>query len=351
MTATTENKESRHQVLGHAAVKSDRVLLLATDQQVFAFDLNPSTKVTIGRHESNELKLVSRTVSNFHAEILVSGGKLLVRDLGSTNGTRVNGKRIDERPLKKGDRIRVGNHVLSVQVKNVDEPDESDEDLSTFDAFGPGRKGRIISVRTRAVDTTLQAEDPNDLLLHDLLKLVGSFRGTAVVYMERDQSHARLFARDKRIVHAEYGTAIGEKALYRLFSWQSGTYEVRDYPDDETIPTTIDLPTETLILEGMQHNVELGKTIAALPPLEAPLTLKEDCSVPVSDHTPAEMEIYKLLIRHETIAKVLESSRLTDVRTLKLISSLLAKGAFEVEAHTDMTLGTFNLKKEDLGLF
>lgn len=332
-----------------ASSGSRRVLLLATEHQVFAFDLTPQTKITIGRHETNELRLVSRTVSNFHAEVLVQDGKLVVRDLGSTNGTRVNGKRVEDRRLRKGDRVRVGNHELSVQVKTVDETDSSPEAPAT-NAFGPGRKGRILSTRMRGADAmkTLQAEDPNDLLLHDLLKLVGTFRGTVVVHLTKDEEQARLFARRQRIVHAEYGGAIGEKALYRLFAWQGGAYEVRDYPDDETIPHTIDLPTETLVVEGMQHAVELGKTIAALPALETPLGLKEDCDVPLSRHSPAEIDVYKLLIRHETIAKVLEASRLTDLSTLKLIRSLLEKGVFEVEAQTEMTLATFHLKKGDI---
>ena len=70
-------------------------------------------RVAIGKHESNDLQLNSRTVSNYHAEIMNENGRKVLRDLGSTNGTFVNDEQVREETVESGDRIRIGSHVLT----------------------------------------------------------------------------------------------------------------------------------------------------------------------------------------------------------------------------------------------
>jgi pSer/pThr/pTyr-binding forkhead associated (FHA) protein len=66
-------------------------------------------RLTVGRSSRNELQLGDFTVSKEHAEIVMDGVLILIRDLGSRNGTRVNG--VDAReaiPLKPGDQVEIG---------------------------------------------------------------------------------------------------------------------------------------------------------------------------------------------------------------------------------------------------
>jgi len=70
------------------------VLELATDKEVHAFDLNETFRVAVGRHHTNDIRLRSRRVSSYHAEILSEVEGLFVRDLGSTNGTRLAGQKL-----------------------------------------------------------------------------------------------------------------------------------------------------------------------------------------------------------------------------------------------------------------
>jgi len=62
----------------------------------------------IGRRTAADLQLVNADVSREHAEIASDGLKYLLRDRGSRYGTFVNGEQVTERPLKHGDRIRLG---------------------------------------------------------------------------------------------------------------------------------------------------------------------------------------------------------------------------------------------------
>jgi pSer/pThr/pTyr-binding forkhead associated (FHA) protein len=66
----------------------------------------------LGRSEDNEISLDDITVSRRHAEVTHVAGRFMVRDLGSLNGTYVNGGRIDEAPLLNGDELQVGKFRL-----------------------------------------------------------------------------------------------------------------------------------------------------------------------------------------------------------------------------------------------
>ncbi len=68
--------------------------------------------VTIGRLSDNQIYLEDNTISSHHAELILKGEDYVVRDLNSTNGTRVNGQRVVETCLYHGDVITFGNLQL-----------------------------------------------------------------------------------------------------------------------------------------------------------------------------------------------------------------------------------------------
>lgn len=68
-------------------------------------------RILLGRGDDCDKELVGRETSRHHAEIQRQGTILALRDLGSTNGVHVNGKRIDDGPLCDGDVLRLGEWV------------------------------------------------------------------------------------------------------------------------------------------------------------------------------------------------------------------------------------------------
>src|SRR5580693_5483619 len=68
--------------------------------------------VTIGREEGNLLRLNDERVSRFHAKVQVDGSDVIITDLESTNGTRVNGAPVQIRRIRPGDQIAIGRSVL-----------------------------------------------------------------------------------------------------------------------------------------------------------------------------------------------------------------------------------------------
>ena len=67
---------------------------------------------TVGRHPDSDIFLDDVTVSRRHAELLREGAAVRLRDLGSLNGSYVNGDRVDERALDTGDEVQIGRFKL-----------------------------------------------------------------------------------------------------------------------------------------------------------------------------------------------------------------------------------------------
>jgi len=92
-----------------------RVLDGADRGQVFG-NLDPP--ITIGREEGNSVQLNDERISRFHIKIQEDQEKLVLTDLESTNGTRVNGEDTQLRILRFGDVISVGRSVLLYGTRN-----------------------------------------------------------------------------------------------------------------------------------------------------------------------------------------------------------------------------------------
>lgn len=87
--------------------------VIAGEREGDSFTLPEDHAVTIGRDPTNDFRLVDRKLSRIHCQFQMIGGRCQIADLNSTNGTLVNGKRIDvEEWLNPGDVIEVGTSKL-----------------------------------------------------------------------------------------------------------------------------------------------------------------------------------------------------------------------------------------------
>lgn len=70
--------------------------------------------LTIGREEDNTIQLNDERVSRFHIKIQEDGGRFILTDLESTNGTKINGHPVQMRVLQPGDQVAIGRTLLLV---------------------------------------------------------------------------------------------------------------------------------------------------------------------------------------------------------------------------------------------
>jgi hypothetical protein len=106
----------------------------------------PSSGFTIGRKPGNSLQVLDNSVSGNHAVIEIDAEGARVRDLGSTNGTRVGDQRVLEARLAHGDHVTFGNVRVSWIDAEVAAPASSPLPASTMKVAGAGTADGLLRV-------------------------------------------------------------------------------------------------------------------------------------------------------------------------------------------------------------
>ncbi|MEZ5405495.1 MAG: FHA domain-containing protein [Verrucomicrobiia bacterium] len=91
-----------------------RLLGQSSELGELAFDL-ADPEITIGRAEGNAIRLNDGSVSSRHAVLTFTEDDYTIKDLNSTNGTRVNGTKIVQQKLQRGDVVHIGNLQFQYQ--------------------------------------------------------------------------------------------------------------------------------------------------------------------------------------------------------------------------------------------
>ena len=76
------------------------------------------SEVTIGRDPEADIQIDNISVSRIHAKIVKGSNYYLLQDMNSTNGTFVNGKRVEQKYIKEDDEITIGKHTVMVDINN-----------------------------------------------------------------------------------------------------------------------------------------------------------------------------------------------------------------------------------------
>jgi DNA-binding NtrC family response regulator len=186
-----------------------------------AFDLGDGEHV-VGAGEGCEVPLVTTGVSRRHAVLSVAGGVLTVRDLGSRNGTYVNGRRIDARAVDEGDWIGFGPAVLYVVRVHPD-------DARVAIPLHPGRRlGERRDDTTDVTPLARRSEDEPPAWVNLLGSLVAGLIGAerpdqaeALEILRREASAdgaclVEWDGRDDPVVMGAAGQVIGAKRLESL---------------------------------------------------------------------------------------------------------------------------------------
>lgn len=107
-------------------------------------DLKPPG-ISIGRETDNDVCVLEAGMSRYHAKVEFVEGEWVVRDMGSTNGVKINDEKIDgPRPLRHGDEFRLGNQAFRVE----------DESAAT------GSNAPVIAPQPSAIQPAVEAPPP-----------------------------------------------------------------------------------------------------------------------------------------------------------------------------------------------
>src|SRR5689334_12431104 len=88
---------------------------LQSTESTYGYSLPETASVVVGRSPTSDFPIIDPTISRRHAQILRQDEKILVRDLGSSNGTYVNGVRVESAELKPGDLVTFGKVMFRLE--------------------------------------------------------------------------------------------------------------------------------------------------------------------------------------------------------------------------------------------
>ena len=126
------------------------------DDKVFEFELSKE-RATIGRADDNDFVVPDGSVSSHHAEFMLKGDSLDIKDLGSTNGTHYDGQRVEHALIPSGGMFRLGN--VKGMHKGGEESVVDTAGTSEGDVTGEGEYLSLPSAGGRSVISGLGATE------------------------------------------------------------------------------------------------------------------------------------------------------------------------------------------------
>ncbi len=284
------------------------------------FPLRPHREIIIGRSSDLDMVLVEDMVSRKHAKITTDDHVVTIQDLGSTNGTFVNGEKVRKAELKDGDRILIGTSIIKMVFVDGDATNHA---LSETEA----RSKMAVAANKRATPKSM-AGSIEEIPLPDLLQLLSTSRKAGVLVVRTDTTTGRLFLRKGQIYFAtlDPGNAGPRKAIFRMLSWTQGSFELEP-PDETPQPGEMDESTEALLMEGMRQLDEYRVQVEKLPALTATVTVPKPLTPKLRELSPDELDVFQAVLEGDTtLGALFDRSPLSDLMLAEKLRTLIDKG-------------------------
>jgi pSer/pThr/pTyr-binding forkhead associated (FHA) protein len=261
-------------------------------------------------------------VSRKHARIALVDGVISIEDLGSTNGTFVNGEKVQQGTLHEGDRVLIGTNILKV----VAAPQDADG-RANLKAMAVGRVTAKQQPGGRAEEAPRMAGVLEEIPLPDLLQLFGTSRKAGVLVLRSLGREGRIYLNDGRIRFAEFVGQSGVaplKVLYRMLGWQTGSFAL-DPPDTREFEAGIDVSAQEVLMEGFRHQDELGQLRGRLQG-NGRMVLKLPFTQRLRELEDAELDLLEAALTAENLETFLDSVPGTDLESAQALLSLVQRG-------------------------
>jgi pSer/pThr/pTyr-binding forkhead associated (FHA) protein len=276
-------------------------------------------EIVVGRSSDLDMVLVEDMVSRKHAKISAAGDQIVIQDLGSTNGTFVNGEKIKKARLKEGDRILIGTSIIKLIAVDGSQAVSEEAARQRLEATG---QRRSVSGANKPMSGSI-----DEIPLPDLLQLLSTSRKSGVLSVRGEGGHGRIYLRKGQIYYCTIDDSYDlspRKSMFRMLTWTSGTFELEP-PDEKSVLEEIQESTEGLLMEGMRQLDEMNRIASDLPPRDAAIGLPSPLVAPLKELQPGELDTLQLVLNHGTMQAILDRSPRTDLETAESLLKLLQK--------------------------
>jgi pSer/pThr/pTyr-binding forkhead associated (FHA) protein len=285
------------------------------------FPIYPDKPIVVGRSSDLDMVLVEDMVSRRHAKIAIGAEGITIEDLGSTNGTFVNGEKVKKAKLKEGDRVLIGTSILKVVA--------ADQNAAQGDAK---QNLENVAAARRTSQVRTMSGSLQEVPLPDLLQLFGTSKKSGVLVLRTDEQEVgKIFLRKGNIYYATINDSDEVppvKACYRMLTWEAGTFDL-DPPDDRQFPDEVDLTVAEVLMEGMRQLDEFNRLKETLPPLNARLALASPLIPPLRELAPEDLDVLQMVHNYGTLGQVLNKSLASDLQTATILQKLLRANYIE----------------------
>lgn len=284
------------------------------------FALVVNKEIIVGRSSDLEMVLVEDMVSRRHARIFWDGEQIQIEDLGSTNGTFVNGEKIKRSLLKEGDRVLIGTSIL--KVVTTDTAAAAEKPKENLESVAARRSSAASQTQARTMSGAI-----DEIPLPDLLQLLYTSKKSGVLVIRTEDDVGKIYFRKGQIYFAiinELEEVAPLKSLFRLLTWQKGLFDL-EAPDDTTFPNEIDVTVPELLMEGLRQLDEFNALKDALPDLRAKISIPALLIPPLRELSPDELDVLQLAHNYGTLESVLNKSLAMDLDTAEVLAKLFKK--------------------------
>jgi hypothetical protein len=288
------------------------------------FPLKGDRQILIGRSSDLDMVLVEDMVSRKHAKITIADGKITIEDLGSTNGTFVNGEKVKTARLKEGDRILVGTSILKLVKAGSGGADLSDAQVKQ-------NLEQVAAVQSARQTRTAMTGKLEEVPLPDLLQLFHTSKKNGVLVV-RNEHEGRIYLRQGKVYYAviDDNHELGpQKSFNRIVTWERGEFELQP-PDDQEFMTELDESTEHLLMEALRQLDEFRRIQGSLPGPHQTLTISVPLEAPLRDLSPDELDVLQLALNWGTTQGVLDHALQDDLTAATMLVSLLERGYLRI---------------------
>ncbi len=291
--------------------------------------LLPLEEAVFGRDDDCKVILDEDPVSRKHARILFADLKPQILDLGSTNGTFVNGKQVHRAFLKNGDRIQIGGSAFQVSTgkESADPAPLSDAGVKRLQSLI--QKGKADQ---GAVDgqTSAISGDLSEIRLPSLLQVLESDRATGTLVIRHAGREGKLHIHRGTIRHATLARARGVKALYRLMVFEEGRFDFY-IPGRSPEYDTVEGDLQKHLLEAMRQKDELGVYRKQLAQGEVALSFNPDVNINPARVPGMVYEVMAAIRNYRTVDQILEFCQVPDFEICRVLLVLMKHNVVIVE--------------------
>ncbi|MGH7328531.1 MAG: DUF4388 domain-containing protein, partial [Polyangiaceae bacterium] len=287
------------------------------------FPIVPEKQIIVGRSSDLDMVLVEDMVSRKHARIQMQNDQIWIEDLGSTNGTFVNGEKIKRARLKEGDRVLIGTSILKLIA--ADGSRESSTDAK--------HELEYVAAQRRTSSARTMSGSIEEVPLPDLLQLFGTSKKTGVLVIRTEEDVGRVYLRKGNVHHAvinDLDDVPAMKSIFRMLTWQKGVFDL-DPPEEREFPNEIDVSVQEILMEGIRQLDEFNEIRDSLPSLNSRLVMMSPVNPPMRDLRPEELDVLQLAHNYGHLETVLNKSQATDLETVQIILKLLKSGYLRAE--------------------